>query len=138
MRIGAIRQGSNERVEVGDRFAEPDAGICGPCRRMHDVRRRPDLSIQPCQLSADNHNPWISTIGAATFVIVSSVERRHDIEGGNAMSDLPDWAQRLDLSPHPEGGWFRETWRSPLAIPNPPCRRITPDHAAPEPPSSSC
>jgi uncharacterized protein len=33
------------------------------------------------------------------------------------MSDLPDWAQRLDLSPHPEGGWFRETWRSGLTIP---------------------
>jgi predicted cupin superfamily sugar epimerase len=33
------------------------------------------------------------------------------------MSNLPDWAQRLDLSPHPEGGWFRETWRSGLTIP---------------------
>ena len=33
------------------------------------------------------------------------------------MSDLPDWAQRLDLSPHPEGGWFRETWRSGLTMP---------------------
>ncbi len=30
------------------------------------------------------------------------------------MSDLPEWARRLDLSPHPEGGWFRETWRSGL------------------------
>lgn len=33
------------------------------------------------------------------------------------MSDLPDWARGLDLAPHPEGGWFRETWRSGLAIP---------------------
>jgi predicted cupin superfamily sugar epimerase len=24
----------------------------------------------------------------------------------------PDLADRLDLAPHPEGGWFRETWRS--------------------------
>ena len=32
------------------------------------------------------------------------------------MSELPDWARRLDLSPHPEGGWFRETWRSELTI----------------------
>ena len=30
--------------------------------------------------------------------------------------ELPDWAKRLDLSPHPEGGWFRETWRSDLTI----------------------
>lgn len=32
------------------------------------------------------------------------------------MTELPDWAKRLDLSPHPEGGWFRETWRSELTI----------------------
>jgi uncharacterized protein len=32
------------------------------------------------------------------------------------MTQLPDWAQGLDLSPHPEGGWFRETWRSELTI----------------------
>jgi predicted cupin superfamily sugar epimerase len=24
----------------------------------------------------------------------------------------PELAQRLDLMPHPEGGWYRETWRS--------------------------
>ncbi|GFG55818.1 cupin [Mycolicibacterium agri] len=33
------------------------------------------------------------------------------------MSELPDWAKRLNLSPHPEGGYFRETWRSGLSIP---------------------
>ena len=32
------------------------------------------------------------------------------------MTDIPDWAKRLDMSPHPEGGWFRETWRSQLTI----------------------
>jgi predicted cupin superfamily sugar epimerase len=32
------------------------------------------------------------------------------------MTDIPDWAQRLKMSPHPEGGWFRETWRSELTI----------------------
>ena len=32
------------------------------------------------------------------------------------MGDLPDWIRGLDLSPHPEGGWFRETWRSDLAL----------------------
>lgn len=26
--------------------------------------------------------------------------------------DMPDWARLLDLAPHPEGGWYRETWRS--------------------------
>lgn len=33
------------------------------------------------------------------------------------MTELPDWASQLDLSPHPEGGWFRETWRSDLTFP---------------------
>jgi uncharacterized protein len=32
------------------------------------------------------------------------------------MMELPDWARRLEMSPHPEGGWFRETWRSALTI----------------------
>jgi predicted cupin superfamily sugar epimerase len=32
------------------------------------------------------------------------------------MTELPDWALRLNLSPHPEGGWFRETWRSELTV----------------------
>jgi uncharacterized protein len=31
----------------------------------------------------------------------------------------PALAEQLDLGPHPEGGWFRETWRSPV--------RFTPD-----------
>ncbi|RPA12934.1 cupin domain-containing protein [Gordonia sp. OPL2] len=34
-----------------------------------------------------------------------------------AQERLPDWARDLELTPHPEGGWFRETWRSPLTIP---------------------
>jgi uncharacterized protein len=32
------------------------------------------------------------------------------------MTELPDWARHLDLAPHPEGGWFRETWRSDVSI----------------------
>ena len=32
------------------------------------------------------------------------------------MTELPGWAQRLDLAPHPEGGWFRETWRSGVTV----------------------
>ena len=30
---------------------------------------------------------------------------------------MPDWARALHLQPHPEGGWFAETWRSPLEVP---------------------
>ncbi len=33
------------------------------------------------------------------------------------MDHRPALAELLDLSPHPEGGWFRETWRSELDVP---------------------
>ena len=48
------------------------AGQSGACTTWPAARY---LSIQPRQLSADNHSPWISTIGAVTFDIVSSVGR---------------------------------------------------------------
>lgn len=44
------------------------------------------------------------------------------------MTELPDWARELDLSPHPEGGWFRETWRSDLTIPQ---SALPPDYSGP-------
>jgi predicted cupin superfamily sugar epimerase len=28
----------------------------------------------------------------------------------------PGRAEQLDLEPHPEGGWFRRTWASPVAV----------------------
>jgi uncharacterized protein len=32
------------------------------------------------------------------------------------MTSRPPLAERLDLAPHPEGGWFRETWRSAVVF----------------------
>jgi hypothetical protein len=32
------------------------------------------------------------------------------------MTARPDIAERLDLQRHPEGGWYRETWRSPVSF----------------------
>lgn len=32
------------------------------------------------------------------------------------MRDRPQLAEQLDLRPHPEGGWFRETWRSAVTF----------------------
>ena len=28
----------------------------------------------------------------------------------------PPLAERHDLEPHPEGGWFRQTWVSPVTV----------------------
>jgi predicted cupin superfamily sugar epimerase len=32
------------------------------------------------------------------------------------MTSRPVLAEQLDLAPHPEGGWFRETWRSAVSF----------------------
>jgi predicted cupin superfamily sugar epimerase len=39
----------------------------------------------------------------------------------------PPLALALDLAPHPEGGWFRETWRAELTLP----ADALPQHAGP-------
>src|ERR1044072_7921634 len=44
------------------------------------------------------------------------------------MTELPAWARELDLSPHPEGGWFRETWRSELTVAQ---SALPPDYTGP-------
>jgi hypothetical protein len=32
------------------------------------------------------------------------------------MTSRPPLAEQLDLAPHPEGGWFRQTWRAPVSF----------------------
>src|SRR4051794_11947615 len=34
----------------------------------------------------------------------------------DAAGDPPALAEALDLAPHPEGGWYRETWRVPVTV----------------------
>lgn len=35
-----------------------------------------------------------------------------------AMTSAAEMIDRLGLRPHPEGGWYRETWRSEAALPD--------------------
>jgi hypothetical protein len=44
------------------------------------------------------------------------------------MTEIPEWAHRLGMSPHPEGGWFIETWRSELTISE---TALPPDYSGP-------
>ncbi|WP_029112960.1 cupin domain-containing protein [Mycobacterium sp. URHB0044] len=44
------------------------------------------------------------------------------------MTELPGWARTLNLAPHPEGGWFRETWRSELTVAQ---SALPPDYTGP-------
>lgn len=32
------------------------------------------------------------------------------------VTEIPEWVRRLDLVAHPEGGWYRETWRSEVTV----------------------
>ncbi|MFC4009842.1 cupin domain-containing protein [Nonomuraea purpurea] len=42
---------------------------------------------------------------------------RRDVTGAPvAFVERPPIATALDLLPHPEGGWYRETWRSPVDV----------------------
>ncbi|MEV0597210.1 cupin domain-containing protein [Nonomuraea cavernae] len=42
---------------------------------------------------------------------------RRDVTGAPVgFVERPPIARALDLLPHPEGGWFRETWRSPVEV----------------------
>ena len=34
------------------------------------------------------------------------------------MDAAQQWIQRLQLEPHPEGGWYRQTYRAPLTLPH--------------------
>jgi hypothetical protein len=34
----------------------------------------------------------------------------------SARSSAPPLAQQLGLTPHPEGGWYRQTWASPVPV----------------------
>ena len=34
------------------------------------------------------------------------------------MEAAQQWIQRLQLQPHPEGGWYRHTYRAPLTLPH--------------------
>lgn len=40
------------------------------------------------------------------------------------------WIERLNLEPHPEGGWYRQTYRASLMLPSAALPGFTGDRAA--------
>lgn len=51
---------------------------------------------------------------------LSRAAKERLVAGSDAGTDRTDrarsWVERLGLAPHPEGGWYRETWRSPESV----------------------
>jgi predicted cupin superfamily sugar epimerase len=73
------------------------------------------------QVVALSLDPAPSRVPLPGVVDRSSVARvrylRRGPEGRHtALLDRPETAETLDLLPHPEGGWFRETWRAPVRV----------------------
>lgn len=77
------------------------------------------------ELGGDRDVRSIPTVDDAPFVAVQCESKREgvdpsccadDLEPGSertaAMRDAKAWIDRLSLQPHPEGGYFRETYRS--------------------------
>src|SRR5690349_16348079 len=85
------------------------------------------LARAPDAVSHGNH---AFTTRMAAHSATSQPGRRRDIKRdyGMAMTELPDLARRLDMAPHPEGGWYRETWRSDLTVPQ---SALPPDYTGP-------
>ena len=46
------------------------------------------------------------------------------------MEAAQHWIDRLGLDPHPEGGWYRQTYRAPLMLPHSALPGFTGDRAA--------
>jgi predicted cupin superfamily sugar epimerase len=64
-------------------------------------------------------HPGLRLPGAVNRETVSEVRyARRDAAGRvTGFHVRPPIAEALDLLPHPEGGWYRETWRTPARIP---------------------
>ena len=41
---------------------------------------------------------------------------RRTLPENRTLMDKPELAVLLELEPHPEGGWYRETWRSEVSF----------------------
>ncbi len=49
-------------------------------------------------------------------MIATPTMPERELSGTELTADAAELVALLGLSPHPEGGFFRETWRSPLAL----------------------
>jgi uncharacterized protein len=95
---------------------ETGPSASGPSASGLDVRFEPADPAPPPGVAADVLFPHIYGPVPADAVVSVRYARR-DPAGAYLSFDLrPATAEALDLFPHPEGGWFRETWRSPVSF----------------------
>jgi uncharacterized protein len=81
-----------------------------------NVRFEPADPAPPPGVPASTLFPHIyGPIG--TDAVVATRYARRDPSGTYVGFDVrPETAETLDLLPHPEGGWFRQTWASPISF----------------------
>ncbi|MQA24321.1 MAG: DUF952 domain-containing protein [Micromonosporaceae bacterium] len=85
--------------------------IVDPDRLSAKVRWEP-----PSEPSEDQLFPHVYGPIERSAVIDVRVARRDAGGRYSSVTARPPTAKALDLIPHPEGGWYRETWASPVRV----------------------
>ena len=97
--------------------AEPMVALTVDATRLDaEVRWEPPAPRPPDGVPAGTLFPHVyGPIGRAAVTGIRHLRR--DPHGTfTAVAAPPATAERLDLLPHPEGGWFRQTWTAPATV----------------------
>ncbi|MFC9972364.1 cupin domain-containing protein [Spirillospora sp. NPDC127200] len=101
------------RAQTGPRFVLSEAGaVWGPDDDA-DVLALADAEFKEGQVLAVDLDPQpgrrgvVDRTGAGVRYLRRGPDGRH-----RAVLPRPATAEALDMLPHPEGGWYRETWRA--------------------------
>lgn len=109
-------------AQPGPRFALSDAGaVWAPDDEPGALAVADDVFKDGGQVVAVTLDPAPDAAPARGVVDRTAASRVRYLRRGPdgrhvALLDRPATAEALDLLPHPEGGWFRETWRSDVAF----------------------
>ena len=84
----------------------------------YDFPWRPGIGPAPKVVSL---NAWIKCYAAQAGVVyldyyTKMVDARGGLSPAMASDGVHPTARALGLEPHPEGGWFRQTWRAPTEV----------------------
>lgn len=107
------------RAQSGPRFVLDEAGAAwAPAEDALAVADDAFPGGQVIAVALDPEPGPVPARGAVDRTQASAVRylRRGPDGRHTALLDRPATAEALDLLPHPEGGWYRETWRAPARL----------------------
>jgi predicted cupin superfamily sugar epimerase len=109
------------QAQPGPRFVLSEAGAVWAPEDEPGILALADDVFDDGQVLAVALNPEPGAVPARGVIDKSTASHVRYLRRGPdghhaALLDRPATAEALDLLPHPEGGWFRETWRSDVAF----------------------